>query len=504
MKLFKKSIYHFSTIASAVVFLGPVSLWAAKVKVIPNEQAALQIRYDLIRSAKNEILIEYFEIDNDDISKGGLALLQEASRRGVKVKILLDNMHSQLTRAQYSAVLNNFYPLTVKQNLVEKNENIDIKLFNPVTSLNLLDQTYRNHDKLFVVDGETAIIGGRNVSGSYFKNASPGKANLRDVDIVVQGSEVKDAEKYFLNLWQNNSHVKEAQLFEFSIENMRKACALAEQDNITGCEMAKESVIERAKKAQSEFDKIIDDINQNRNSKVAVKGNPELMTGFVNVNLAFMYNDPQRVMAKVENRLGSQIIEEILKIKPTTISIVTPYLFPTDHTLDAFQSLISGQNTKVRILTNSLRSTDSPLVYAAYLSKKPRMMEMGIDLYEYKGSESLEIKANEIPEILHAKLMVLNESSESPTIFIGSFNFDHRSAYINREVGVKIFGGDVQKLTQEIMKHVNEIGRASLPTVKDGQEVQGHLKQLLEGTPPKKIEKAESMKGLVMPLRRHI
>jgi putative cardiolipin synthase len=500
----KQTSHFIKTIVSALaILLFTAVSQAAKVKVIPNNSAALDARIDLIKLAKEEILVEYFEIADDDVSKTGLALLQEAAeKRDVKVKILLDNMHSEITPAQFAAIMRNLSPLT-------GSKNIEIRVFNPLNIAKPIDQTYRNHDKLFVVDGKYAIIGGRNVSGAYFGLAPKGKANLRDIDILIAGDEVKQAQDYFHTLWSKNKHVKEKELYEYSVANLNSICGLKQPESVDECERMKAHATSQVQFAQKQLKDLLYILNVDLNLDAARSEKVDsgklmdsLLADMHEVDLEFMFNDPKKVMKKVGDRLASQLYRDLKNLNPQEVTIVTPYLFPTDETLDLFSNMITNNRAKIEILTNSLHSTDSALVHAAYLSVKPRMAGMGINLFEYAGSDDRE--SNELPEVLHAKVMVVNGSSAQPVLYIGSFNMDHRSVYINREIGVKISGRQVKAIQEDLNKQIDAIRSDSVQVSSSGQIDRAAVKKLMDRVEPEKTERMEGMKIWVPLLKKHI
>lgn len=483
-------------IKSLALLLMYNSSFAASVKVIPDNKSALQARVDFIKSAKEEILIEYFEVDDDTVSQMGLALLQEAAeKRGVKVKIIVDNMHSELSKAHFSAVLGHLQPLT-------RSQNIEIKVFNPLDITKPLDQTYRNHDKLFVVDGRYAIVGGRNVSGAYFGQAENGKANLRDVDVIIDGPETQQARQYFMTLWTQNKHVKNRELYEYSIESLQENCGF-KIDRMEDCLRIQKEALRNTQKTQNRLARLLKAIDRDRDlNETSEQTLARMFAGAHHVDLKFLFNDPTQVMAKVKDKLSSQLYRELEELKPESVSIVTPYLFPTNEALHLMEKLSKENGTSIQITTNSLKSTDSTLVHAAYLSVKPRMVKMGMDLFEYNGPFT-DSDGND-SEILHAKILVVNENTPTPVLFIGSFNMDHRSALINRELGVKISGRDVKALQMELGIHISDILSQSTKVAEKGREIPEANLKLMEQTPLWKVKKMESEVPLVKPLRKHI
>lgn len=496
-------------VIAAVLFSFALQARGAQMKVLGFDTQALQARIDLIKNAKEEILAEYYEVDQDRLMVIGLGLLQEAAQRGVKVKLIVDSMHSQITRPQFAAMMNTL-------NAIGRTKNFEIKVFNPLDNLKVFDQTYRNHDKLLVVDGKYAIIGGRNISGTYFGRAEvgSGKPNLRDCDVLSYGTEVGENKvidgevhlsprNYFLTLWSKNAMVKERALYEVSSEELTGNCFLKNAESSDFCERQQEAAVNKVKKEQAEIDAILTAFNSNMGEPTKesfgvtarAKSEEEIQKGMYQVDMTFMYSDPTKLMNQIEDgkKLSGQLFQLISSLRPKQMTLVTPYLFPPQLTLDLFKDLANNNGTKIKIISNSLNSTDSTLVQAGYESIKPQLLGLGSDfeMYEYNGP----LNAEKQPTILHAKMMVMDEETESPTILIGSFNMDYRSAYINREIGVKIYGKEVKSLAKDILHEMSYIQRAS--TRSDGSAESNRILNEM-ATPEKRQALKSDKKSLIL------
>jgi putative cardiolipin synthase len=147
------------------------------------------------------------------------------------------------------------------------------------------------------------------------------------------------------------------------------------------------------------------------------------------------------------------LFEAIRKARQEVV-LSSPYLVPGEVGMDLLRELRS-RGVAVTALTNSLGSTDEPLVHVGYTKYRNQMLAMGIDIYEVSGSR---VKRNRSENLfgaslgrLHAKLAVIDRR----WLFVGSKNLDPRSATINTELGVVI---DSPALARELLK-VIEIDR---------------------------------------------
>ncbi|MBC7465624.1 MAG: phosphatidylserine/phosphatidylglycerophosphate/cardiolipin synthase family protein [Bdellovibrio sp.] len=433
----------FKTILLPILFVGSAS-FADKIKLLDNNDNALQARVDLIANAKREILVEYFAFASDDFSLTSFALLREAAERGVKIKILMDSLNNKLSQAEMAAILG------VTENS-KAFENIEVRLFNPLRGLNIVHQTYRNHDKLLNIDGEYMIVGGRNAAESYFGKSKV--LNFKDADALVSGKSAEESRDYFLTLWNKNPEVRKLELYNYSqVRVDYPNCASAEESQTCGKpEQEIKASLTRIKSLYQQF----------KAGKSWVKTMPlaVMLADMEEVGpIKFAFNDPTQTMSNVEEKLASQILSTIVENARESIVISTPYLYPTDNELASLR-VLAARGVNIKIVTNSLASTDSTLVHAALLSIKKQLADIGIELYLYKG-----------PDVLHAKGAII----DGKISFIGSFNFDQRSAEINREIGIKV--GENSAKASQFSKHFNafiqnELIANSVLATKDGREI---------------------------------
>ncbi len=449
-----KNIFKLSLVLACSAF--SASAYADKVKLLEQDAEAAQARIELIKNAKQEILVEYYEVANDQLSKTGIALLKEAAQRGVKVKILIDSLHNSLTSAEMAVLLG------VTDNSASA-KNIEIKVFNPFSLLNPFHMTYRNHDKLLDVDGNgdnpMMIVGGRNVSEQYFGRSET--HNFKDADTLVMGKSAHTAYKYFNDLWTTNPEIKKVRLNGYTQFNLNRHCFPDEQ--IT-CEKEKAKIRADIANAQNNIAQHMTELTDGL-AWVKVGSIEEMLSDVEDVGeVQFAFNAPDKKMKKVVHKLARQVMDALENAKES-ITVVTPYLYPTEEELTALEKIMSTGNIKLRLITNSLASNDEVLVHAGLMSIKNRLAAMGAELYLYKG-----------PKTLHHKGAII----DNKVSLIGSFNFDRRSAKINREIGVRIGSFDpAVKAPQFTTQYENfidsEIISNSVLVTKDGKDVPGAM-----------------------------
>jgi cardiolipin synthase C len=155
----------------------------------------------------------------------------------------------------------------------------------------------------------------------------------------------------------------------------------------------------------------------------------------------FIHDDPARTATAQpgRRRASSAALAELVAGARESIVIQSPYLVMSDNAKALFRAAVA-RGVRVRILTNSLASTDNLQAFSGYRNQRKQLLEMGLDIREYKpdpaNRNALMSRANPpaTPPLfaLHAKSMVV----DGKIAYIGTFNFDPRSENLNTEVGV--------------------------------------------------------------------
>lgn len=424
-----------STCLLALCLLAVNPSGADQVRTVISNEAAIMSRLQMIKLAKSEILAQYFEVGRDPMALKALSLLKEAADRGVRVKLIVDDMHNELKTRDLAALMG---VINTPKNL----SNFEIRVFNPLTNLKLLDQTYRDHSKRLIIDGEAMIIGGRNVAQGYFGLGITRSKDLRDMDMMVRGQSVQSARQDFLELWNKNPMIKEPALYDHSYDVVQGPFCTTQGD-LTDCTKREISILD-IKNSEREFQQFLQKANEMAADRI-VDSLADLFNNSDEVDVQFVSNNPTQKMKDIEDKLEVQLFRYLNVHARQSITIVTPYLFPTPKAMEMLRSFIQ-RGVKVRIVTNSLASIDVTVVYAGYSRLKKQFADMGAEVYEYRG-----------PEILHAKLLVMDVGTPNATTMIGSFNFDRRSALINREIGIVITGADRENVALKTNSMIERI-----------------------------------------------
>ncbi|QXC38408.1 phospholipase D family protein [Aeromonas jandaei] len=362
--------------------------------LIDNPALALKVRCHWIRSAREQIQAQYYSWEEDSSGKLLLGELLHAARRGVRVQLLVDDLYAGDNRFL---------------EMVAHCPGIEVRLFNPFwlrgwRPLALLLEglftfrriNHRMHNKLLLVDGKLALIGGRNIGDRYF-GLDP-DAPFVDLDLACQGAICEQMAAGFTQFWQSRwSHP----IRHLLRRRLQPAEIRVVNDFLLT--MADPAVAAAYDLPASLFD-----------------GNEPALawhTGRAEV----WFDRPGKGL--VSRPVTARQLWRQLAEAPSTLRMVTPYLILTGGFRRRLQRL-RRQGVVIEILTNSLASTDVPLVHGAYQRHRGWLLRQGIRLCEFDEGHSS----------LHAKLILLGEDRA----LFGSLNLDPRSLFLNTELMLQL------------------------------------------------------------------
>lgn len=380
---------------------------------------ALAQRLALIETAEHSIDIQYY-IWNSDVSGSYLASrLLAAADRGVKVRVMLDDINLN-EREALLAVL-------------DSHPQIDIRIFNPIPArgytkwFNFMGDfsrlNRRMHNKSFTVDGALSIVGGRNIGDEYFDLSDD--INFRDRDVLVAGSVVNDIQTSFSQYWNSQ--------WSYPVN-------LLTDGNAANDDSQKNSV-EPVEFTQ--LDKVATPHYKNYPALPADKQTAkrllnDAMNNWSWVEARFVYDQPVPNDASDTNKpkLTAQTLGELAVNAEQDIILESAYLIFDDGQLDKLQTLTS-KGVQVKALTNSQASNDLVANHSGYAARREDMLENGMQLFELKPDASLcEASTKDLSKCapiaaygLHAKSAVFDRK----IAVIGSFNYNLRSTYLNTE-----------------------------------------------------------------------
>jgi putative cardiolipin synthase len=407
-------------------------------RLLPVGSYALNTRLALARRAEVSLDVQYYVVHDDDTGRYLLRALRDAAQRGVRVRLLMDDLYTEGEDPLLLGLA--AYP------------NVEIRLFNPFPggrsggvvsrfAASLLDfgrVNHRMHNKLFIADGAFAVAGGRNIGNEYFMRS--GVTNFVDLDTFVTGALVPQLQFFFDHYWNSP--------FVFPLHAIvpptADAQALREQFEAATNESTTPPPSAPPPNDVLGYGPLSEEFDDGRIGLVWAQADadadpPEKIIDHMPGVKRLPYLDEESVRQNVLERLRSAQSEVVL---------TSPYLIPGEKGFELFRQL-RARGVKVKLLTNSLAATDEPLVHIGYKRYRQRMLKLGVELYELsparvKRSRRLGMFAGTLAR-LHAKTAVIDRR----LVFIGSMNFDPRSEKHNTEMGIFI---DSPQLAREMLR----------------------------------------------------
>ena len=380
---------------------------------------AFDARVALARRAERSLDVQSYYIGRDEAGHALLRELRDAAQRGVRVRLLVDDFHAPDVddllaglAAYPNAEVRIFNPMPLRRGAA---------LFRLVLSRGEFQlHNRRMHNKLFVADNAMAIYGGRNVADEYFMR-NPA-ANFIDLDVLSTGQVVADLSAGFDRYWNS----------ELSWPVQR---VVGRPSDARQARLQFERLVAPARVAPSEM-------------PADPLGHQPVGSQLQRGQLAMTYATAQVHADLPEKAASSQLIME-----PTDavnglltafagargeVVLVSPYFVPEETV--GLPMLRKARENRIRIVlfTNSLGSTDEPVVHAGYAAHRLEMLRIGVELYEVSPTQARRSRrfgdfGRSIPR-LHAKVAIV----DGERLLVGSANLDPRSAVGNTELSVVI------------------------------------------------------------------
>ena len=422
-------------------------------RLLPSGAHALGTRLELIRQSRHSLDLQYFILQSDETGKELTRLLRDAASRGVRVRVLVDDLYTAGTEELL---------LTLSSH-----ENIEVRVFNPFllrhgsVALRFAAQPFdferlnhRMHNKLFVADGVAAITGGRNIGDEYFSRRDAG--NFIDLDVLAVGHVVEQMQAQF-DLYWNSDVVRRIQATAHdssTIEERR-----ARFDRLTKLADAPAT----REKPQP------DPLGRPAPAEQLRAGRLELSWGF-----AESYADSPRKGVSADGTNASygaspmrQRVLDDIRDASKELLLTSPYFIPGPAGLLLLHAA-AARGVSVNVLTNSLASTDQPIVHSAYRRYREDLLKSGVHLYElspvYARREDRRKFFGLSAAGLHTKCLVIDRQE----LIIGSMNFDPRSAHFNTENGLAIYVPSVSRDAAALLNMAKREAAHRLQLGRDG------------------------------------
>lgn len=392
-----------------------------KVTLLQDARASVALKLDLVRNAKHHIHIVTYYWDNHGYPIELMKELNKAHARGVDVRIMttfIPNVTMDLFGKSKRELTKN-----KNKNRNAENRNDAVLAFMKMVPGNNQAITNNIHEKIFLVDGKRAILGGRNISDNDFR--------AKDLEVLLEGQVVNQVQAHF------------EKLFSFLVMlKIKEKCSV-------------KNTVCAEKIAQTEF-----------NAK---------QSGFYPVQPRFENGSKARILTNEilfqqheknywgEERFHAQddIIDTIIKIDFTKLRAYNYFVIPTAR-YKAFLEQKLSEGKSIDMITNS-RSTAASISDKGYLYGLPEMhnlMERGLNLYQWLGSEPT--PGHDHLHYLHEKVMLFDEDHA----IIGSHNFGSGSTSVSSEIAVEFYSKPVvQTLIEVFDNEKNDTEKTSLATL---------------------------------------
>jgi putative cardiolipin synthase len=392
--------------------------------ILEYGEESLVSRAWLTQHATRSIDVQYFIWSTDNIGILASEALLAAAERGVKVRVIVDDFLLDVDEQTLLALA--------------AHPNVEIRIYNPQYSVgtSALQRIWRiatafrrvnqrMHDKTAIFDNQVGITGGRNMADEYFDYDHA--YNFRDRDVLLLGSAVDEMTQHFETFWQSPLAVPVEQLLDDTDR-------MPQPEQIRAQWAALHAYAERPENFEPAVRQMLASLPTQF---------PTLVQHVVWGEAQFLGDEPGKNSRRFSLGGGGQttsFLAQQLAAAQQSVLIQSPYLVMPDGGIELLQQLVQ-RGVRVRVSTNSLASTDNLMAFSGYQKQRQRLLEAGVELYEFRPDPAVQLELlRRYPRLqpgqpvfaLHAKSMVIDQQR----LFIGTFNLDPRSAHLNTEVGL--------------------------------------------------------------------
>jgi phosphatidylserine/phosphatidylglycerophosphate/cardiolipin synthase-like enzyme len=409
------------------------------IHLLTSGDEALADLVTLADCAERTLDIQYYIIHQDDSARTLLRHVRQAADRGVRVRVLVDDLNTAGEDRRFMHL--------------SEHANIEVRVFNPfpggrfatwtrfvASASDIRRINHRMHNKLFVADNALAITGGRNIGDEYFTRDP--HYNFIDLDVVAAGAIVAELSDSFDAFWNSQ--------YAYPIASVASPVS--------------------AERTSAPF------------SDVAAAGNANWLGSELDSGRVHLTWVPATVLADRPGKIASETspdeevtiandLETLMLSAKQELIVISPYFVPGKDGLAMFTKLVR-QGVHIRILTNSLASTDSPLVHNGYSRYRVQLLKLGVELSEVRpklGQKRARFHPFRSSNAsLHAKALVIDQR----TVFIGSMNMDARSARTNSELGLVMRSTEIARQVTSLLDDISADGSYRLQLVDHTNQIE--------------------------------
>jgi putative cardiolipin synthase len=410
---------------------------------------AFTSRLVLAAAADRSLDVQYYIWHDDNTGRVLLEALLDAADRGVRVRLLIDDLGTAAKDEHMVAL--------------DRHPNVEVRLFNPVSArgnrtLGMLMEfgrvNRRMHNKSFTADNQATIVGGRNIGDEYFEARTD--LDFADMDVLSVGPVVREVSAAFDQYWNSPSAVRISALSSAKVTDeqaqegraLLKAFGESQRDSVYAQAMRTSELLAHLKagdvpffwcRAQAYFD-----------DPAKVEQDPSTRDTHLLPRLAPLVEDTRGLML-----------------------VISPYFVPGKEGVEYFRRM-RERGVRIVVLTNSLAATDVAAVHAGYARYRKALLDIGVELYEIKPTARTDEQRARKSETkqeaaglggssrasLHAKVFAFDRR----TLFVGSLNLDPRSSELNTEIGIAFESPELAGLaTDGVLEKLPVIAYRVLP-----------------------------------------
>ncbi len=421
-----------ATTLGRIVARGEAGRKLSAIRLLASGDEAFASLLALADRAERTLDVQYYIITQDESARIFLRHLRDAAERGVRVRILVDDLNTAGEDRRFMRL--------------GQHANMEVRVFNPFPGGRLALWTrflasagdiprinHRMHNKLFVADNAIAVTGGRNIGDQYFTRDKT--SNFIDLDVVAAGAIVPQLSSSFDAFWNSK--------YAYPIASVAAPVAVEAESRTledSGSPGAADFLAHELDAGALQFPWVPASVLADRPAKIASDTAPG------------------------EEETIANDISALIRTAQQELIVISPYFVPGREGIELLRGL-ERRGVHIRILTNSLASTDSPLAHIGYSHYRVDLLHLGVELAEVRP-----VLGTTRPRFhpfrsgaasLHAKALVIDQK----TVFIGSLNMDARSARTNSELGLVIRSVDIARAVTSLLDDIRADGSYRLDFV---------------------------------------
>lgn len=391
---------------------------------------AYNARIALIGLAENTLDLQYYLWAGDLTGRAMLYEVLAAAERGVRVRLLLDDIHTD-DGLSFAAV--------------DAHPKIEVRVFNPFGWRGprllswLVDGARLNrrmHNKTLIADNTLSVTGGRNIGDHYF--AIDPHSNFRDLDLLAVGPATHAISLSFDDYWNSE--------WAYPIDAVDGEAGDVDPQNVL--KLLDAWIVSQAhfpfmrKPEPGQLRNLLDGFRK------------DLKWG----NAQVLYDSPKKIAAEDSSGVAAFVFDSSHRVDEELLMEVS-YLIPGDRGVQQLRELVE-RGVSVKVLTNSLATNDITAAHSGYLNYRKALLRAGVEIHELRPDAAAEqerrtLLASRSLAHLHTKAFVYDRNR----VFVGSLNIDPRSISLNTEMGILVespaLAAEIRRLIEEGMQPEN-------------------------------------------------